>query len=110
MKLVSWFFSTFGEQNIYAAIIGWVIFTLVVLSMYKDENEKTWNFWAYMKEHWDNWIASLAVAFGLLYVGKNNLSIPNVDGSHIEWSNLYYLASGFAYELLIKLIKKFKGQ
>jgi|SRR6478609_4656663 len=105
-----WMVDNFGEQNLYAAAIGWFTWTVVMLSMYKDENEKTWSFWAYTKEHWDNWLANFAVALALLWIGKNKLDIPMVDGEGLQWKDIYYLGSGFFLELLIKAIKFFKSK
>lgn len=91
---------------IFAAFIGWLAFNVIMLSMFKDENESNFAIKAYAKEHWDNWFASLVMIPVLLFVGYKGLSIP-ID-EKVDWNDLYYLASGFATEAVKMIWKKFK--
>ncbi len=89
-----------------AAIFGWAAFNAIMLSVYKDDNEKTWAFKSYFSEHWDNWIASLFAIPCLLYIGMNQLSLPITDLTDPKWSDLYYLGSGFFVEAIKMAYKK----
>ena len=94
------------NSSLSAALSGWLAFNVIMLSMYKDENEKTFAFGAYAKEHWDNWAASLVSIPVLLYIGAHQLSLPITDLSNPKWSDLYYLGSGFFVEAIKMAYKK----
>jgi hypothetical protein len=98
----------FFGMNAVAALAGWFAWTCIMLRMYKDENENTFNVIAYSKEHWDNWLASLACVPVLLWVGFSKLDLGSIDIGATSWSDLYYLSAGFAPELIIKAFKNWK--
>lgn len=89
-----------------ASLAGWLAFNVIMLSMYKDDNENTFNFISYSKQHWDNWAASLVSVPVLLYIGTHQLSLPITDLSNPKWSDLYYLGSGFFVEAVKMAYKK----
>ena len=94
------------SNPIFASFVGWLAFNVIMLSMFKDDNEKTFNIKAYATEHWDNWAASFVMIPVLLFIGYKGLSIP-VDGK-LEWNDIYFLAAGFATEAVKMIWKKFK--
>lgn len=102
--LIHFFTNPFG-----AAIAGWVAFNLIALSLYKDENEKTFALKAYVVEHWDNWLASLFLIPVLIFIGAKGLAIT-IDEKHLEWNDLYYVCSGFFTESLKMAYKKWKSK
>lgn len=95
--------------NLFAALAGWLAWNVVLFSIYKDANENSFNAKSYVKENYDNWLASLVMIPVLLYIGHSQLSI-DVDGQNIEWTDLYYLASGFAVEAVKVAWKKWKSK
>lgn len=96
------------SNPIFASFIGWFAFNVIMLSMFKDENESTFALIPYAKEHWDNWVASFVMIPVLLFIGYKGLSIPMDD--KLEWNDIYYLASGFATEAVKMMWKKFKSK
>lgn len=94
---------------IFAALAGWAAFNIIMLSMFKDENEKTFALKSYAIEHWDNWVASLFMIPVLLFVGYNKLNIT-IEGQNLQWSDLYYPCSGFATEAVKMAYKKWKAK
>jgi predicted permease len=94
--------------DLIGAIFGWAAFTTLMLSVHKDENESTWNWGQYKKENWDNWLRSLVFVPVLIWIGYAGLDLESV-GLEFKWSNLYFLCSGFAPEIAIKLWKKVKN-
>lgn len=102
--------------NVYVTVLGWLAYNIIVLSMEKDrydEQHTAFPLKQYIGEHWDNWAASLVMVPVLLWLGYRQLDIIasplDEHASRITWSDLYYLASGFATEFVIRLIKKLKG-
>lgn len=100
----------FFSLNAVAALVGWVAWTVIMLSLYKDENEKTWNFKAYFFEHWDNWFASLVCIPVLLWIGYKRLNLGVVGIETPDWNDLYYLASGFVPEGVKMAWKKWRSK
>ena len=99
--LIHFFTNPFG-----AAIAGWFAFNLIALSLYKDDNEKTFSLAPYAGEHWDNWLASLFLIPVLIFIGAKGLAIE-IDEKHLEWNDLYYVCSGFFTEALKMAYKKY---
>lgn len=95
--------------NFLVSIAGWLAFNAIMLSMHKDENEETFNIRSYTKKTWDNWLASLFCIPILLWIGHEQLSL-DVEGSKIEWTDLYYVCSGFAVEAIKSAYKKWKNK
>lgn len=100
----------FFGTNAIAALVGWLAWTVLMLSIYKDDNEKTFNLKAYAGEHWDNWAASLVFVPILLWVGYKKLNFAEVGIETIGWNDLYYLASGFAPEIVKMSWKKWRAK
>lgn len=101
----------FFGTNALAAIFGWIAWTVIMLRVYKDENEKTFNLKAYFSEHWDNALSSLVFIPVLLYLGHNQFNFGDVLGEgSLQWKDAYYVGSGFAVEVLIMSYKKWKAK
>ena len=100
----------FFGSNAMGAFVAWIAWTVIMLSLYKDENEKTWNFKAYVGEHWDNWAASFVCIPVLLWIGYKQLSLGVLDLEKPDWNDLYYLASGFAPEMVKMAYKKWRAK
>jgi len=95
------------------AFLGWLAFNVTMLRIEKDKIDGTGHPFPikeYAVEYWDNWLSSLLMIPALLYIGHYKLSIPDFGIGEIVWSDLYYLASGFASELVIFIIKKVKAK
>lgn len=95
--------------DIAGSFFGWLAFTVLMLRLEKDANEDSWTWASYKKKNWDNWLASIVFIPVLIWVGYSQLDIRTV-GFDFQWSGLYYLCSGFAPELVVKIWKKFKEQ
>lgn len=100
----------FFGLNAIAALAGWLAFTVAMLSMHKDKNEKTFNLKSYAREHWDNWAASFVCIPVLLWVGYNKLNLGVLDLGSADWNDLFYLGSGVAPELIKMTWKKVKSK
>lgn len=101
------FLEIYLNENSIAALLGWIAFNVILLSIYKDENEATFNLKTYASEYWDNWAGSFVLIPVLLYIGYKGLDLGVVDlGQGAKWSDLYYLFSGFAFEALKVMYKK----
>lgn len=97
--------------NSLAALAGWFAWNVLMLSMYKDENEQTFNIVAYAKEHWDNWAASLVFIPILLYAGYKGFKFETLnltDG--VSFGDCYYVCSGFFTEVVKMAWKKWKAK
>lgn len=97
--------------NSLAAIAGWCFWNVLMLSLYKDENEKTFQLRAYFLEHWDNWIASLFAIPVLLFLGYKGFNFDqfNLDNG-LTLGDCYYVASGFITEAMKVAYKKWKSK
>lgn len=95
--------------NLTGILLGWAAFNFLMLSNYKDEHEQSWNWTAYKKEHWDNWVLSGLFALVLLWVGYGGFDLEPM-GFELKWSNIYYLCSGVAPEVALRAWKKFKSK
>ncbi len=93
--------------NALAAIFGWAAFNFIVLSLYKDENENSFNLIAYSKEHWDNWLGSLIAIPAFLFIGAKGFNFQDVGMENIKWSDAYFVLSGFGFEAAKKAYKKY---
>lgn len=94
--------------NAIGALCGWIAFTFIVLSLYKDENEKTFNLKAYASEHWDNWIGSLVSIPAFLFIGAKGFNFQDIGVGGIKWSDAYFVMSGFAFEFAKVVWKNWK--
>lgn len=99
--------------NTVAALFAWLAFNVIVLRIEKDtfdSQNKGFPIKEYAAKTWDNWLASLVMIPVLLYVGYKKLNLGVVGEHSIEWSDLYYLGSGFITELVIKAYEKWKNK
>lgn len=104
------FIHIFLGLNAVAAFFGWLAFNFIVLSLYKDENEKTFNLKAYSSEHWDNWIGSLISIPAFLFLGAKGFNFEEIGVGGIKWSDAYFVLSGFAFEFAKIVFKKWKAK
>jgi hypothetical protein len=101
-------------MNILAAFFGWLAFNVAMFRIEKDtydDKHQSFPLKQYASETWDNWLASLACIPVLLFIGYYKLQIPSIgvlEGGELKWSDFYYLCSGFATELVIVAIKKWR--
>lgn len=93
-----------------AAFAGWLAWNALLLSIDKDENEEKFTLRTYFSEHWDNWVASLFMIPILLFIGYKGLQINIGFEEGLEWSDLYYVCSGFAVEVIKVAYKKWKAK
>jgi hypothetical protein len=103
-------------MNILIALAGWFAWNAIIFRIDKDqydERGESFNLKQYALQSYDNWIASAAMIPVLLYLGYKGLGIPgaflSIDVDKLEWSDIYYLCSGFATEAVIFAIKKWKA-
>lgn len=92
----------------FVTFMGWFAWNAVLLSMFKDDNESQFKLFGYAKDHWDNWLASFAMIPVLLFIGYSRLNVPLLTEGQTGWYDFYYLGSGFATELVIVNIKKWR--
>lgn len=93
--------------NSAAAFAGWFAWNALLLSLDKDENEKSWTLKTYSGEHWDNWFASAAMIPVLLFLGYKGFELGqfNLD-TGFDFGDVYYVASGFITEAVKVAYKK----
>lgn len=95
-----------------ASLFAWLAWNAIMFRIEKDGYDKdkiNFPLIEYVKRTYDNWIASLFMIPVLLFIGYNKLEIQ-MDGENLQWSDLYYLASGFATELVIVAWNKWKNK
>lgn len=97
---------------LFATFFGWFAFQLLMLSIYKDENEKTFNIGAYSKDNWDNWLSSFFMIPVILFIGAKGLDLNPLsdNSSEINWHDGYYVGVGFITELVRVAWKKWKAK
>lgn len=103
-------------MNLLITIAGWFAWNAIIFRIDKDqydEQSKPFNLKQYALQSYDNWIASAGMIPVLLWIGYKGLGIPgallSLDVDKMEWSDLYYLMSGFATEAIIFAVKKWKA-
>jgi hypothetical protein len=103
-------------MNILITVIGWFAWNAIIFRIDKDQyDEKGIDFplKQYALQSWDNWLTSACMIPVLLYIGYKGLGIEgaflSIDVEKLEWSDLYYLGSGFFTEAVIFGIKKYKA-
>lgn len=96
-----------------AAVFGWLAFNVLLFRIEKDQADDAgqhFNLGKYVQKTWDNWLASFFFIPVLLFIGYNRLEIGMIDAQSFKWSDLYYLCSGFAAEVVIVAWKKWKNK
>lgn len=102
-------------MNIFITVIGWLAWNVIIFRIDKDQYDdrgEQFPLIQYIKQSWDNWLASLVMIPVLLYMGYKGLGFDVFTGIDIEklaWSDAYYLGAGFFTELVIFAIKKWKA-
>lgn len=103
-------------MNILITLCGWIAWNAIIFRIDKDkydDESKVMDLRQYALQSWDNWLTSLCMVPILLYIGWKGLGIEgaflSIDMEKLEWSDLYYLGSGFFTELVIFGIKKWKA-
>jgi len=102
-------------MNILVTLAGWAAWNIIIFRIDKDQyDDKKEDFplWQYTKQSYDNWLASLAMIPVLLYLGYKGLGFnvfSAIEIQHLQWSDAYYLGSGFFTEAVIFAIKKWKA-
>jgi len=97
-------------DNIYVlAAYGFVIYTLVLFVMDKDEYDdadKHFSVKTYLKKNWDNWLLSLILVPIIAYKAEGIwASIMDIAGKTWEFYDVYYLGVGAVVEGLYTGIK-----
>ena len=82
--------------------LGWNWFEFVQAKDTYDNQNTKFNFREYTAKKWDNWVWTLIVAVTLYVVGHAGLGMAFITTftDKLEWSDLYYLGSGFFSELI----------
>jgi len=102
-------------MNIIITIAGWIAWNIIIFRIDKDQyddRKEEFPLWQYAKQSYDNWLASLAMIPVLLIMGYKGFGFnvfSAIEIQHLEWSDAYYLGSGFFTEALIFAIKKWKA-
>jgi hypothetical protein len=98
--------------NIYICIAGWLAWNFFKWSYEKDkydDRDEHFPFKQYCYKSMDNWLASLFLIPVLLIIGYKGFSLDalaSLDVAHLQWSDTYYLMSGFITELGMESYKK----
>lgn len=102
-------------MNILISIFGWLAWNVIIFRIDKDqldEQGKDFPLKQYVLQSWDNWLASACMIPLLLYMGYRGLGfdvLGNIDIQKLQWSDAYYMGSGFFTEAVIFAIKKWKA-
>ena len=106
-------------MNFFISILGWALWNWAEFEIKKreldeDENPHTsYTFKEFKDRKWSSWIGSLLCIPVLLWIGSKELDI-NPLGSLIGheslgWNDLYLLASGAFWEIVLFVIKKVRS-
>lgn len=92
--------------------LGWNVFELMSVKDEVDNTDKSFSLKDYASKKWDNWLWTLIIATALLFVGHAGLGLELVKkfDESLNWSDLYYLCSGFISELVSALIRNLRGK
>lgn len=102
-------------MNILITIAAWLAWNVIIFRIDKDQYDdkgETFPLHQYALQSWDNWLASLVMIPIILWMGYQGLGfnvLSSVGIDKLEWSDAYYLGSGFFTEALIFAIKKWKA-
>lgn len=99
------------KEPFFQAFLGWALWNAIIFRIDKDEYDdadKSFPFAKYISCHWDNWLVSF---FGVPVILTGASLLDIVDAFHdndLQWSDAFYLLSGFAIEAVIYFVKKWK--
>jgi len=103
-------------MNSLITFLGWLAWNAIIFRIDKDkydERGEDFPLHQYAKQSWDNWLTSACMIPILLWIGYKGLGIEGAflafDVEKLEWSDLYYLGSGFFTESIIYAIKKWRA-
>lgn len=102
-------------MHILITIAAWAAWNVIIFRIDKDQyddRKEEFSLWQYVKQSYDNWLASLFMIPIILWMGYKGLGFnvfANIGMDSLEWSDAYYLGSGFFTEALIFAIKKWKA-
>lgn len=93
-------------------IIGWSFAHFYFLKSRKDKAGEKFNYGGYVSERWDDWAWCVFWAIVLLVVGHFGLGMELFRhfGSNLEWSDLYYAASGPISMMAMKAYEEFMNR
>lgn len=95
---------------LFACFFGWLAWNFLLFSIEKDKHDADGTLFSmssYVLKYWDNWTRSLLFVPILLFIGFKTLDLHPLTGdASMEWSDLYYLCSGFAPEVALYLYAK----
>lgn len=100
-------------MNFFISLLGWFLWNWAEITIkerqLREDGDPTTNFrlrdFAAEKKY--TWIGSLACVFLLLWLGAQKLGLKPLApilGHEIDWNDLYLLAAGPAFEIIIFLI------
>ena len=101
-------------MHIFITLAGWLAWNTIIFRIDKDkydDRNEAFPLKQYVLQSYDNWLASLFMIPVLLYMGYKGLGFNVFSGigmDKLEWSDAYYLGSGFFTEAVIFAIKKWK--
>lgn len=102
-------------MNIWITFFGWLAFNVIIFRIDKDQYDDkgtTFPIHQYALQSWDNWLASLCMIPIILFMGYKGLGFnvfSSIGIDRLEWSDAYYMGSGFFTEAVILVIKKWKA-
>lgn len=98
---------------LFAVFAGWFAWNVLMFRIEKDKfdkDKKIFPIGEYVMYTWDNWLASLVFIPVLLFAGYKGLNMNPFADHSVEWSDLFYLCSGFAPEFVLFLYDKWKNK
>lgn len=102
-------------MNLLVTLAGWLAWNVIIFRIDKDQyddRKEEFPLWQYVKQSYDNWLASLVMIPVILFMGYKGLGFnvfSAIEIDHLEWSDAYYLGTGFFTEAVIFAIKKWKA-
>lgn len=103
--------------NFYGAILGWFVWNIVELIIRQEELDEdgdpntNFHFSQFAQKKKYYWIGSIGTCLMLLWIGSKGLNLDPLaplTGHELGWTDLYYLGSGAALELLIFIVLKIR--
>lgn len=97
-------------MNFIISIIAWLVYNVAEMEIRRRELDEDGNpdtnfgLGTYAKQKIFIWIGSLLMCPLLLWIGANKIDIKPLGmltDMELAWSDLYYLAAGFGFELII---------